>query len=145
MRLVAIMTNVHICDKGEFRSKNHIMKASRDQKYSFHFPFTSVLVGGGWSKPLQPASFRPGVRDQALTLQEIALVLGNLGTGEEDLSPSGFEFRTFQSVTSRYTNYAVPPAHSCFKVFLLIIQFPKEVYHLRCKTINRNTIIKISD
>jgi hypothetical protein len=54
-----------------------------------------------------PAAFTPG-KDPVPIEQEAGWALEPVWIGVENLTPLGFDPRTFQLIVSRYTNYAVP-------------------------------------
>jgi hypothetical protein len=54
-----------------------------------------------------PAAFTPG-KDPVPIVQEVGWALEPVWMGAENLAPPGFDLRTFQPVTSRYTDYAIP-------------------------------------
>ena len=72
---------------------------------------TSALEGGVWSAS-SPGRLYPG-KDAVPIVQEAGWASEPVWIGAENLAPPGFDPRTFQSVASRYTDYAIPaPAHT---------------------------------
>jgi hypothetical protein len=75
-----------------------------------------------------PAAFTPG-KDPVPIVQEAGWAPGPVWIRAENLTPSGFDLRTFEPVASRYTDYAIPgPTNvhrsSCkVPVILLIFYF----------------------
>jgi hypothetical protein len=77
--------------------------------YSSPLSQTLTLGGAGYSNQ-RPGRFTPRERDPTPTVQEAGYT-GPVRTGAEYLPPSGFDSRTVQPVTIRFTDNAIP-AHT---------------------------------
>jgi hypothetical protein len=64
-----------------------------------------------------PAAFTPEKYPVPI-LQEAGWAPEPVWIGAENLAPLGFDPRTFQSVASRYTDYAIPAPMYCKGIFV---------------------------
>jgi len=59
-----------------------------------------------------PATLYPPGKDLVSILQEVFWSPGTVWRGAENLTALGVDPRTFQPLASRYTDYAIQPAHT---------------------------------